>query len=297
MLSAATSAATMMHEWGYARYWGIPSAVVRLTPELLIEHSLFKAVAWLAIAVLTHFMFKQDLAVLDRHLLSKGASRGRRAAAKIFFQRTAYAPATALLLVELLKLLEAMDVLADPNDNAGGAILGGLILSGVAAALCWLLYVVGRHSDTEGNALLLLLLLVGVFGSWVDGWQDGKKQRDFTIAHDGERMFVALRVYGDKLVVRPLAGGCTEDETILLEPAKLRLTLGHIDSLRLCPGVCSAGPERSPYLVDSAPESSADSLDPQIDASNLGRQQRTLSCINQLSPDAASLPHAQPASH
>lgn len=189
--------------------------------------------------------------------LGKGASRGRRRSAKIFVQRTAYAPATALLLGELLKLLEAMDVLADPNDNVGGAILGGLLLSGVAAALCWLLYVVGRHSDTEGNALLLLLLLAGVFGSWVDGWQDGKKQRDFTIAHDGERTFVALRVYGDKLVVRPLSDGCTEDETILLEPAKLRLTLGHIDNLRLCPGICRDWPEPSPSPFDSAAESSA----------------------------------------
>lgn len=289
MLSAATSAATMMHEWGYARYWRIPDIVVRLTPELIIEHSLFKAVAWIAIALVTHFMFKQDLAVLDRHLLSKGASRRRRAAARAFFQRAAYAPATALLLIELLKLLEAADALAHPDENVGGVILGGIALSGVAGAMCWVLYVVGRHSDTEGNAILLLLLLAGVFGSWVDGWRDGKKQQDFTFAHNGARTFVALRVYNDKLVARPIADGCTEDETLILNGSEVTLTLGHVDKLRLCPGTCRAEVEQNRQLLDDSPAHGGDRSGraAQPDVANLERLERTLSCIALASPGAA----------
>jgi hypothetical protein len=55
MLSAATYAATIMHEWGYAHYWGTPDLFVRLTPALIVEHSFLKAVGWLAIAVVTHY--------------------------------------------------------------------------------------------------------------------------------------------------------------------------------------------------------------------------------------------------
>jgi hypothetical protein len=236
LFPVAASMSALLHEWGYALYWGIPWELVRLTPELVLEHNVVKGVIWVLFISLGYLAVRQDLATLDLHLIARGASRKRRRIAALVARKLFYLPPAGLCLLVYFEWRDAISGARKISSTVSlGAILEIVLMVAVSLVACWLLESALKRRDLLASGVFVLLW---VLGAYPQGWNDGQKRREFSMASVGEVTFVVLGAYGDSLIARPLRGGCTLNKTQILksdEASFLRVP-EPIGPLHLCPG-------------------------------------------------------------